>query len=70
VLHGFYFREPGTFMVGVTCYFDRGDDLECRWDDPALEFDWPETPRHLSERDANAPGLDALLEDLAPYQPF
>lgn len=61
VAHGFYFHTPSLHVYAVSCYWDRADELGCRWDDPALEIDWPSRPRLVSERDA-ALGTVADLE--------
>jgi dTDP-4-dehydrorhamnose 3,5-epimerase len=70
VAHGFYFHRPSLHLYAVSRYWDVGDELACHWADPELEIDWPAEPTLLSERDATAPPLAELLEQLEPAQPF
>jgi dTDP-4-dehydrorhamnose 3,5-epimerase len=70
VAHGFYFVEDSSLLVGVSEYWDVEDELECAWDDPALELSWGATPAALSERDRAAQSLAALMVQLERYQPF
>jgi len=70
VLHGVVFDEPSLLFVGVTAYYDPADDFACRWSDPALGIAWPSEPTLISERDAAAPSLSAVLEQLRPWQPI
>jgi dTDP-4-dehydrorhamnose 3,5-epimerase len=71
VAHGFYFPEPSLHVYAVSEYWDRADELACRWDDPELEIPWPvQTPPLVSERDEAAPSLQALLDELEPHQPL
>jgi dTDP-4-dehydrorhamnose 3,5-epimerase len=70
VAHGFYFHEPTLYVIGVSEFFDPKDELECLWSDPELEISWPVKNPILSERDAAAPSLSYLLEQLRPHQPL
>jgi len=70
VLHGIVFDEPSLLVVGVTSYYDPADDIECLWSDPALGIDWPQPPTVISERDAAAPPLSVVLEQLQLWQPI
>ena len=65
VAHGFYFREPSQHLYAVSRYFDRADELGCRWNDPELAIPWPTTEAITSARDAAAPPLSVLLQELA-----
>lgn len=69
VAHGFYFSEPSLHLYAVSEYWDVADELACHWADPELELDWPGEPTLVSERDATAPPLARLLEQLGPLQP-
>jgi dTDP-4-dehydrorhamnose 3,5-epimerase len=60
VLHGFYFKEPSTYVYGLTRCWTPADDLGCRWDDPALDLPWGAVDPILSDRDAAAPSLAVL----------
>jgi len=69
--HGSVHLDPTVVLVGVSAYWgDPMDEIGCRWDDPALEIDWPLEPTIVTERDATAPSLAGLLEQLEPWQPF
>lgn len=70
VLHGVVFDEPSLLFVGVTAYYDPADDIACRWSDPALGIDWPREPTLISDRDASAPPLSDVLEQLHTWQPI
>ena len=65
VAHGFYFPEPSVHVYSVSAYWDRADELGCRWDDPSLNLRWPMASRPLlSDRDRVLPSLEALLEEV------
>jgi dTDP-4-dehydrorhamnose 3,5-epimerase len=68
VAHGFLFLEDSLHIYAVSHYWSVDDELGCRADDPDLEIEWPPGPFHLSERDAAAPPLVALLDQLEPHQ--
>jgi len=57
VLHGIYSHETTLLVYGLDRYYDPGEDLACRWDDPALGIPWPCAEPILSERDRNAGSL-------------
>ena len=65
VAHGFFNRRSATHLYGTSTVWSAADELGCRWDDPALELEWPVargvTPQ-LSARDAEAGTLRALLD--------
>jgi len=58
--HAFYFLEPSMHIYSVTHYWDPEDELGCRWNDPALEIDFPATDPILSPHDATLPDLERL----------
>jgi dTDP-4-dehydrorhamnose 3,5-epimerase len=70
VAHGFYFHEPSVHLYAVSRYWDPADELGCHWADAALEIPWPVAHATVSERDAHAGPLSALLDQLAPWQPI
>lgn len=70
VAHGFLFLEPSVHVYAVSEYFDPSDEFHCRYDDSLLGIPWPTLASELSEKDARAPGFEALVEALRPYQPF
>lgn len=64
--HGFLaLGSPTEVLYKVTEYFDPGCDREVRWNDPALDIDWPlgNIEPLISSRDLNAP----LLRDAEVY---
>jgi dTDP-4-dehydrorhamnose 3,5-epimerase len=69
VAHGFLFPEPSLHVYAVTHYWDEEDELGCHWADPELAIHWPQAPALVSDRDARAGSLAALVERLEPYQP-
>jgi dTDP-4-dehydrorhamnose 3,5-epimerase len=53
VLHGWYFLTKAVHIQSVSeSYVDYGkeDNFGCRWDDPALNIEWPFTDVILSEK--------------------
>lgn len=69
VAHGFYFAEPACHIYAVSEPFDGSDELGCRWNDPDLRLPWPCEEPLLSQRDATAGPLAALLPQLGALQP-
>ena len=70
VAHGFYFHELSTHLYAVSEYWDKRDELGCRWADPELEINWPDVAPLISERDAALPSLRELIESLLHAQPI
>lgn len=70
VAHGFLFLEPSIHIYSVTHYWDPADELGCHWADPALDISWPAAVTSVSDRDAAAQPLSALLDELEPFQPI
>lgn len=64
VAHGFYFPEPALHVYAVSHYWDTGDELGCRWDDPNLGIPWPCDAPLISPRDAALPDLATLTRQL------
>jgi dTDP-4-dehydrorhamnose 3,5-epimerase len=59
--HGFLvLSDEADFVYQCTDYYTPGDEFAIRWDDPALNIDWPAhaLPPKLSEKDALAPTLE------------
>ena len=61
VAHGFCFPEPSVHLYAVSHYWDKADELGCRYDDPALGLHWPIVDPTLSSRD-EAAGTLAEME--------
>jgi dTDP-4-dehydrorhamnose 3,5-epimerase len=64
VAHGFYARDPITLVYLVTNLYDGTDELGFAWDDPEVAVPWPDRSPILSGRDANAPSLRELVQQL------
>lgn len=65
VAHGFYFPEPSVFIYAVSHYWNKADELGCRWDDPQLGIPWTCSQPVISPRDA----MLGTLAELAPHIP-
>lgn len=64
--HGFcVISDTADFHYKCTAYYDPSDEAGIRWDDPAIDIDWPLASPMLSEKDGNLPNLDVYLESLA-----
>lgn len=64
--HGFCTLEPDTEIVyKVSAYYSATHDHGLRWNDPALDIDWPVAPTDavLSDKDRQQP----LLSELPAY---
>jgi dTDP-4-dehydrorhamnose 3,5-epimerase len=64
VAHGFYLPSEALYIYAVNRYWDRSDELRCRWDDPELGLHWPMDSPVLSEADRTAGTLSAMKRDL------
>jgi dTDP-4-dehydrorhamnose 3,5-epimerase len=65
LIHGWFFAEESVHVQSVSESYDDyhpHDNLGCHWSDPALEIPWPCTNPILSERAADFPPLNGLLE--------
>jgi dTDP-4-dehydrorhamnose 3,5-epimerase len=69
VAHGLFFRTAGSCVIGITAFHDDADENPFRWDDPALGIPWPFSSPMLCDRDASAPGLDAVLPGVPRWRP-
>lgn len=60
-LHGFcVLSETAEVEYKCTAFYDRGDEIGVRWDDPELAIAWPLRDPLLSPKDAALPSLEAL----------
>lgn len=64
VAHGFYYPERTLHLLGTSTYWDRRDDLACRWDAPELGIEWPCADPILSPRDRDAGGYAEMAAQL------
>lgn len=63
--HGILTLVPNTeIMYKVDEYYSPEHDRSLRWDDPELGIDWPVSKPILSEKDANAPTLRELMNEI------
>lgn len=69
VAHGFYFPSDAQYIYAVSTYWDRSDELRCRWDDPDLGLRWPAESPVLSAADEAAGTLSAMRRDLEAGMP-
>ena len=67
VAHGFYMHEASQYLVGVDRYYNPADEMGCQWSDPALGITWPVDSPIVSERDATAPSLSRLQQQLSEH---
>ncbi len=65
--HGFVvLSEVADVVYRCSDYYDAGGDSGIRFDDPTIGVEWPGGPHSVSARDASAP----LLADIADDLPF
>ena len=63
--HGVLTLVPNTqIMYKVDEYYSPQHDRSIRWDDPDFNIDWPISNPILSEKDANAPFLKDILDEI------
>lgn len=65
IAHGFLVTsELADVCYCHSSFYGRGYDLAIRWDDPQIAIEWPSPPVSLSARDAVAPWLEDVLDQL------
>ena len=65
--HGFVvLSDMADVVYRCSDYYDPAGDSGIRFDDPTIGVEWPGGPHSVSDRDANAP----LLADIADELPF
>jgi dTDP-4-dehydrorhamnose 3,5-epimerase len=65
--HGYYvLSDVADVVYKCSAYYDGAKERGIRFDDPAIGIEWPEGERVVSDRDADAP----LLADIADDLPF
>ncbi|HHG74898.1 MAG TPA: dTDP-4-dehydrorhamnose 3,5-epimerase [Persephonella sp.] len=63
--HGVLTLVPNTeIMYKVDEYYSPEHDRSIRWNDPDINIDWPVSDPILSEKDANAPFLKEIIDDI------
>jgi dTDP-4-dehydrorhamnose 3,5-epimerase len=63
VAHGVFAHEAMIYLYGLSHPYDGGDQLGCRYDDAALDIDWPDKQPVLLPRDLDLPDFETLLEE-------
>jgi dTDP-4-dehydrorhamnose 3,5-epimerase len=65
--HGFcVLSDVADVMYKVSSYYDPAVERGFRWDDPDVAIAWPpDVEHHVSERDATAPALSEIADELA-----
>jgi dTDP-4-dehydrorhamnose 3,5-epimerase len=73
-LHGFCVTGEGAEVeYKCTAVYDPKSEFGVRWDDPEIGIDWPVKDPVVSPRDAAAPRLSEVQDDLPEYvgdEPF
>jgi dTDP-4-dehydrorhamnose 3,5-epimerase len=64
--HGFYVIKPAIFMYKVTAPYDPKSERSLLWSDEDLAIDWPGREPLLSDKDAKAPRLKDVPQELLP----
>lgn len=64
--HGFYVKRAAIFLYKVTAPYDPRAERSVLWSDEDLAIEWPGREPLLSEKDARAPRLRDVPEDLLP----
>jgi dTDP-4-dehydrorhamnose 3,5-epimerase len=65
--HGFaVLSDHATFVYQCTALYDRATDAAIRWNDANIAVDWPIATPSLSDKDMNAPFLDAVPREKLP----
>lgn len=69
-VHGFcVLSERLEVEYKCTDFYTPGDEMTVAWNDPALGIAWPVRDPILSAKDAAAPRLEELLDQLPVYEP-
>jgi dTDP-4-dehydrorhamnose 3,5-epimerase len=62
VAHVLYFAEDAVLAFGLSGYWSADLDVEgCRWDDPALGFEFPDGVKSLSQRDTESGSYEEMV---------
>ena len=64
VAHGFYFPVEAMHVYSVSHYWDKSDELGCRFDDPQFGFEYPNINPQRSEYDQSLGSLAKLIEQV------
>jgi dTDP-4-dehydrorhamnose 3,5-epimerase len=65
--HGFcVLSETAQFLYKCTDFYAPGDEYGLRWDDAALDIEWPVTTPLLAEKDRHYPTLSTVPREHLP----
>jgi dTDP-4-dehydrorhamnose 3,5-epimerase len=68
--HGFCVTsEVAEFEYKCTDFYDPGGEIAIAWNDPDIGVEWPIADPTLSERDASAPRLAEIADQLLDFDP-
>jgi dTDP-4-dehydrorhamnose 3,5-epimerase len=62
VAHGLYFAAPGQILFGFSHYWNKADELRCRWNEPELGLNWPTRTPKLSPSDDSAGSYQQMVD--------
>jgi dTDP-4-dehydrorhamnose 3,5-epimerase len=63
VAHVLWFAEDAVLAFGLSRYWNAElDVVGCRWDDPALGFELPDSTKSLSERDTESGSYQDMIQ--------
>ncbi len=69
--HGFVvLSEQAEVEYKCTDFYDPGDEFAIAWNDPELAIPWPVESPELSAKDASAPSLADVRDQLPRYEDF
>ena len=67
--HGFCVLSESVHLeYKCTDFYDASDEIAVAWNDPEIGIEWPIVSPTLSAKDAAAPPLGALLDQLPPWK--
>lgn len=68
VAHGFYFYENSIFIVGITDYYDKNDELGFYYKDPDADIEWPGGKHIVSLKDKNSSSYLSLYPKVPAWK--
>ncbi len=72
VVHCIYAPTDNIMLVGQSSYYERADEYDCNFNDPALGFSWAAVDHDqliMTERDQQAGPLSALKKVVPEWHP-
>lgn len=69
VAHGFLCLEDDTALLyGITPEYKPDSTFGVRWNDPAVNIDWPISPTIVADRDQSWPDLSDILARMSDFK--